>query len=216
MSGAWAAASDCDALLFIVDAHRQMTRPDPRIPNLLASARDQLEALKFTAVTGLQMPPSVLALNKVDLFEPKDRDRLKVLARQLAGIHPFEKLFPISAKKGKGTQTLMDYFLTQAPLRPWDLPPDQATDRSQIEQVRRTGNPVGLELSPRGGAAAAAAVVSSLVAPNVCRTSLGCAGSRYIPLAAALRPLSSRPTVPDLVVLRRDDNSEVADGDIRC
>jgi GTP-binding protein Era len=167
VSGAWAAASDCDALLFIVDAHRQMTKPDPRIPNLLASARDHLEALKHTAETGLQIPPSVLALNKVDLLEGKDRDRLKVLARQLAGIHPFEKLFPISAKKGKGTQTLMDYFLTQAPLRPWDLPPDQATDRSQIDQVRRTGDPVGLErLSPFGAAPAAAAVPLSPISSH--------------------------------------------------
>jgi GTP-binding protein Era len=37
VGGAWASAVDCDYLLFIVDAHRQVKRPDPRIPNLLAS-----------------------------------------------------------------------------------------------------------------------------------------------------------------------------------
>lgn len=135
VSGAWAAAVDCDYLLFIVDAHRQVQRPDPRIPNLLASARANLEALKYTDVTGIQMPPSVLALNKVDLFEAKDRDRLKVLARQLAGIHPFEQLYPISAKKGRGTDALMDFFLLNAPKRRWDLPPGLTTDKSKIDQA---------------------------------------------------------------------------------
>lgn len=135
VSGAWAAAADCDYLLFIVDAHRQVQRPDPRIPTLLASARANLEALKYTNVTGIQMPPSVLALNKVDLFESNDRDRLKVLARQLAGIHPFEQLYPISAKKGRGTDALMDFFLYNAPKRRWDLPPGLTTDKSMIDQA---------------------------------------------------------------------------------
>ena len=106
--------------------HGQVKRPDPRIPNLLASARANLEKLKYTEVTGIQMPPSVLALNKVDLFDSEDRDRLKVLARQLTGIHPFEQLYPISAKKGRGTDALMDFFLYHAPKRKWDLPPGRA------------------------------------------------------------------------------------------
>jgi GTP-binding protein Era len=57
--------ADCDFLLFIVDAHRQVRRPDPRIPSLLASAQANLESLMYTNVTGIRMPPSVLALNKV-------------------------------------------------------------------------------------------------------------------------------------------------------
>jgi len=72
---------------------------------------------------------------EVDLFESQDRDRLKILARQLAGIHPFEQLFPISAKKGKGTDFLMNFFLHQAPIRQWDMPPDKATDKTMIDQA---------------------------------------------------------------------------------
>ena len=71
----------------------------------------------------------------MDLFETHDRDRLKVLARQLAGIHPFEQLYPISAKKGRGTDALMDFFLYNAPKRKWDLPPDKTTDKSMIDQA---------------------------------------------------------------------------------
>ena len=62
VSSAWAAAAGCDLLLFIVDANRQARRPDPRVVDLLASARANLERLKYTEVTGLSMPPAVLAL----------------------------------------------------------------------------------------------------------------------------------------------------------
>ena len=123
VSSAWAVAAGCDLLLFIVDANRQARRPDPRVVDLLASARANLERLKYTEVTGLSMPPAVLALNKVDLFRgAEDREALKRVARELAAVHPFEDIFPISAAKGKGTDTLLSHLLLRAPRRPWDLP----------------------------------------------------------------------------------------------
>ena len=136
VSSAWAAAAQCDLLLFIVDANRQARRPDPRVVDLLASARANLERLKYTEVTGLSMPPAVLALNKVDLFRgAEDREALKRVARALAAVHPFEDIFPISAAKGRGTDALLSHLLLRAPLRPWDLPPSAVTDKSMVDQA---------------------------------------------------------------------------------
>ena len=135
VTSAWSAAAGCDALLFIVDAHRQCRRPDPRVERLVESAAENLGRLRYAEETGLRAPPSVLALNKVDLFEAEDRDELKRLARRLSAMHPFDHLYPISAKRGKGTQALLDHFLLSAPTRPWDLEPTRATDRSMIDQA---------------------------------------------------------------------------------
>jgi len=104
--------------------------------DLLASARANLERLKYTEVTGLSMPPAVLALNKVDLFRgAEDREALKRVARALASVHPFEDIFPISAAKGKGTDALLSHLLLRAPRRPWDLPPSAVTDKSAVDQA---------------------------------------------------------------------------------
>ena len=136
VSSAWAVAASCDLLLFIVDAHRQARRPDPRVVNLLASARANLERLKYTDITGIQMPPAVLALNKVDLFRgAEDREALKRVARELASVHPFEDVYPISAGKGRGTDALLSHLLLNAPHRPWDLPPSAVTDKSKVAQA---------------------------------------------------------------------------------
>ena len=84
VTSAWAAAASCDALLFIVDAYRQATRPDPRVTTLLSGAKEHLERLRYTEASGLAIPESVLVLNKVDLFDAGEKDRVKDVARALA------------------------------------------------------------------------------------------------------------------------------------
>ena len=106
-----------------------------RVERLVESAAENLGRLRYAEETGRRALPSVLALNKVDLFEAEDRDELKRLARRLSAMHPFDHLYPISAKRGKGTQALLDHFLLSAPTRPWDLEPTRATDRSMIDQA---------------------------------------------------------------------------------
>ena len=135
VSSAWAAAASCDALLFIVDAHRQAMRPDPRVTMLLSSAKEHLERLRYTEASGLPIPESVLALNKVDLFDAGDKDRVKRVARALAQQHPFAQLYPISAKRGAGVQRVLDHFAAAAPARPWALDPSKTTDKSAIDQA---------------------------------------------------------------------------------
>jgi len=135
VTSAWAAAASCDALLFIVDAHRQATRPDPRVTTLLSGAKEHLERLRYTEASGLPIPESVLALNKVDLFDAGDKDRVKDVARALAREHPFAQLYPISAKRGAGVQRVLDHFAASAPARPWALDPSKTTDKSLIDQA---------------------------------------------------------------------------------
>lgn len=135
VTSAWAAAASCDALLFIVDAHRQATRPDPRVEILLGGAKEHLERLRYTEASGLAIPESVLALNKVDLFDAGDKDRVKGVARALARLHPFAQLYPISAKRGAGVQRVLDHFAAAAPARPWALDPSKTTDKSAIDQA---------------------------------------------------------------------------------
>lgn len=135
VSSAWAAAASCDSLLFIVDAHRQATRPDPRVTGLLSSAKDNLELLRYTKQSGLQIPNSVLALNKVDLFTADTRGAVKSVARQLSQLHPFTSLFPISAKRGAGVANVLGHFVNEAPLRRWELDPSQSTDKSNIDRA---------------------------------------------------------------------------------
>ena len=52
VTSAWAAAASCDALLFIVDARRQATRPDPRVTTFLSGAKEHLERLRYTEASG--------------------------------------------------------------------------------------------------------------------------------------------------------------------
>lgn len=139
VSSAWSAAADCDALVFIVDAHRQLSRPDPRVVRLIARARESLDAMKTEAEKlegdGALRVPSFLALNKLDLFEPWERDRVKALARQLSKLHDFARVFPISAKRGKGTDALLRGLIEIAPTKPWAFDPTQVTDKTSIDQA---------------------------------------------------------------------------------
>lgn len=59
--GAWAAAGDCDLLLFLVDAARELQRADPRIARLLADSASQ-QGLGMPA--DWDPPQAVLVLNK--------------------------------------------------------------------------------------------------------------------------------------------------------
>ena len=83
----------------------------------------------------MQIPNSVLALNKVDLFTADTRGAVKSVARQLSQLHPFTSLFPISAKRGAGVANVLGHFVNEAPLRRWELDPSQSTDKSNIDRA---------------------------------------------------------------------------------
>jgi hypothetical protein len=98
-------------------------------------SEDNLELLRYTKQSGLQIPNSVLALNKVDLFTADTRGAVKSVARQLSQLHPFTSLFPISAKRGAGVANVLGHFVNEAPLRRWELDPSQSTDKSNIDRA---------------------------------------------------------------------------------
>lgn len=94
---AWTVAGDCDLLLFLVDASRQLQRPDPRIHRLLA---ESCSARALGMGEGWSPPPAVLVLNKVDLVPRGARPQLLPLSDHLRKLRSFEDVFYISAKDG--------------------------------------------------------------------------------------------------------------------
>lgn len=97
--GAWAVAGDCDLLLFLVDAARELQRPDPRIHRLLA---DSCTAAGLGMGDGdeWQPPAAVLVLNKCDAVPRPQRTQLLPLSDRLRKLRQFEDVFYISAKDG--------------------------------------------------------------------------------------------------------------------
>ncbi|KAL4450072.1 hypothetical protein ABPG77_010741 [Micractinium sp. CCAP 211/92] len=130
--GAWTAAGDCDLLLFLVDAARELQRADPRIARLLA---DSASPQRLGMPADWQPPPAVLVLNKVDAVPRPDRKHLLPLADRLRQLRQFEDVFFISAKKGTGLPELREYLLHRATPGEWTLDADQATDRGEEEQA---------------------------------------------------------------------------------
>ena len=95
---AWTVAGDCDLLLFLVDAQRELHRPDPRIARMLTESTS-------SAGLGLpdswQPPPALLVLNKVDAVPRPERPNLLPLADRLRELRQFEDVFFVSAKDGE-------------------------------------------------------------------------------------------------------------------
>lgn len=98
MRGAWTVAGDCDLLLFLVDAARELQRPDPRIHRLLA---DSCAAAALGLPASWEPPPAVLVLNKCDLVPREARSQLLPLTDRLKGLRGFEDVFYVSAKDGE-------------------------------------------------------------------------------------------------------------------
>ena len=96
--GAWAVAAGCDLLLFLVDASRELQRPDPRIHRLLADSCTA-EGLGLDEAEW-QPPPALLLLNKCDLVPRPQRAQLLPLSDRLRQLRQFDDVFFISAKDG--------------------------------------------------------------------------------------------------------------------
>lgn len=135
VTSAWRAAARADVLLFVIDAERQAGAPDPRVERLIANVSEELERVCMTRVSGVPPPPSVLVLNKVDLL-PRPVDLIVgPLSYDLGKLHTFEAHFSLSALTERGTEKLQEFLRERAVQRPWDVPPERATDRSQAAQA---------------------------------------------------------------------------------
>ena len=108
---------DADAVVLVVDAGREISTVEE---NVIAYLRE----------TGL---PSVLALNKVDLYR---REQIAETIAHYADKYSFDAFVPISAKKGEKTDALLDEcakFLGESD--EWYFPDDMITDQPERQMV---------------------------------------------------------------------------------
>jgi GTP-binding protein Era len=111
VQAAWAAASDADLCLFLVDAKR----------GLDAAGRTVLEGL-----ANLASPP-ILVINKIDLVPAA---KLLPLIKQLNEARTFAATFLVSAETGNGCPELLADLAARLPSGPWLFPEDQLSDLS--------------------------------------------------------------------------------------
>ncbi|KAK9823289.1 hypothetical protein WJX72_001635 [[Myrmecia] bisecta] len=126
---AWGTAADCDELLFIIDAHRQVVWPDTRVTTLI-------QQLSTDPMPDWQCPPATLVLNKVDLLMKDGRaQELAPLCDQLRSLHPFGHVFAISALRRDGIDALRDYLVSRATPGEWTIEAGKKTEQTPQETV---------------------------------------------------------------------------------
>ena len=106
------AIQDADAVILVADASFAPGETETRI--LRAAGRAEL--------------PVILALNKVDLCR---RERLAETITAYAGLHSFAAVVPISAKKGKYVDELMEECAKLLHEDDWIFEEDMITDQSR-------------------------------------------------------------------------------------
>lgn len=109
----------------MVDCAMQMLSGTDEVA-LLVDAKNPLTDANREIIDNIKKEkvPSILLINKID--KVKKPDLLKI-AKELNDLHTFEQTFMISALKGKGVDTLLDYFISSAELFPWPFSEDEVT-----------------------------------------------------------------------------------------
>lgn len=130
VESAWKTASQCDVLLFVLDSHRQLTSPDPRVLRLV-------ESLGGGTIPGLssdiKLPPIALVLNKVDSVRKEQRSLMLPLAEQFRAMAKFDDIFWVSALRGHGVDELKEYLLERGKPKAWTVAGDASTDASELD-----------------------------------------------------------------------------------
>ncbi|MEP3430228.1 MAG: GTPase Era [Roseibium sp.] len=106
---AWGGARDADLIALLIDARKGI---DEEVEDI------------FKRLSG-QTAPKVLILNKTDVTKG---EKLLKIAQKANEYFKFDETFMISALKGDGTQTILDYFASKVPDGPWLYPADQPSD----------------------------------------------------------------------------------------
>ncbi|CAI5961789.1 unnamed protein product [Closterium sp. NIES-64] len=112
------AALHCHVVALVIDADRQIRRPDPRVRRMVGVVgAERREGQQRVAV-----------LNKVDLV--KDKRLLLPLAQELSSFHSIERVFMVSALQDKGVNLLEEYLFDHAVQAAWEEDPRLCTDQS--------------------------------------------------------------------------------------
>jgi GTP-binding protein Era len=114
-----AALADADLVVFVIEALHFFEEDEAVLRRIKDSGRD-----------------SIVVINKVDKVPQKDR--LLPFTAQLAGLHPFLDVVPVSAEKGVNLDRLIEVIGSRLPESPELFPPDQRTDRSIDFQIAET------------------------------------------------------------------------------
>jgi GTPase len=114
-----AALADADLVVFVIEALRFFEEDQAVLRRIKDSGRD-----------------SIVVINKVDKVPQKDR--LLPFTAELAGMHPFLDVVPVSAEKGVNLERLIEVIGSRLPESPELFPPDQRTDRSIDFQIAET------------------------------------------------------------------------------
>ena len=111
VSSAWSAMNDSDAVIFLLDSTKGITKTFDSI------------VAKLKTINA----PVALALNKVDLIDKKD---LLKLTSQIMKSAPdlFEEIFMISAIENDGVDDLIKWVKGKMPESPWFFDKDMTTD----------------------------------------------------------------------------------------
>lgn len=111
VSSAWSAMNDSDAVIFLLDSTKGITKTFDSI------------VAKLKTINA----PVALALNKVDLIDKKD---LLKLTSQIMKSAPdlFEEIFMISALENDGVDDLIKWVKGKMPESPWLFDKDMTTD----------------------------------------------------------------------------------------
>jgi GTP-binding protein Era len=108
------ALATADVVLWVIDASERGGRGESFILKLIERAQ----------------APSVVALNKIDLVQ---KERLLPRIAELAALHPFAEIVPISAAKGDGVERLIEVLARQLPEREPAYPEDFLTATPESE-----------------------------------------------------------------------------------
>ena len=118
VSAAWQGTDEADIILLLHDSTRSSSNEETEnIINRIENIQRELPNRKIA-----------LILNKIDLVKPEN---LLDKASKLAKIINFEKIFMISAKKGKGVKDLVRWLAEQLPQGPFLFDPNDLSDMPQ-------------------------------------------------------------------------------------
>ena len=118
VSAAWQGTDEADIILLLHDSTRSSSNEETEnIINRIENIQRELPNRKIA-----------LILNKIDLVKP---EHLLGKASKLAKIINFEKIFMISAKKGKGVKDLVRWLAEQLPQGPFLFDPNDLSDMPQ-------------------------------------------------------------------------------------
>ena len=118
VNAAWQGTDEADITLLLHDSARSSSDDvTENIVNRIENIQREFPNRKFA-----------LILNKIDLIKPED---LLGKASKLAKITNFEKIFMISAKKGKGVKDLVRWLAEQMPQGPFLFDPNDLSDMPQ-------------------------------------------------------------------------------------